>query len=156
VRSVGWPRLRARARLQRPGALRGPLAGNGDLDFNDQAIAYNYEFLLDASRNVVKMKAVINVLAVGASLHNGIYLHLRVPVGGASIADQNGGYVYPMAGETDLVVPIIADSRTLFPSQTGFINTKATLPIVGASPLVYTITFTNGAALEHLAVREGR
>ena len=123
---------------------------NGDLDFNDQTIAYNYEFLLDSSGNVVTMKATINVLAVGAGLHNGAYLHLPLlrastPV---TVVDQGGNSIAPIATETDLVIPLVDDTRSLFATQYPFINTDPSLPVESATPLAFTIAFTNGAPLD--------
>ncbi len=49
---------------------------DGDLDFNDQFVAYSYQFLRDANGNVVTMKADFSVLAAGATYQNGLNLHL--------------------------------------------------------------------------------
>jgi hypothetical protein len=46
---------------------------NGDLDFNDQAIAYSFIEQTDAKGNVTNIRATFNVLAVGSTLHNGLY-----------------------------------------------------------------------------------
>jgi LruC domain-containing protein len=123
---------------------------NGDLDFNDQTVAYNYEFLLDSAGKVVTMKASFNVLAVGAHLHNGLYLHLPLTRAGraVTVVDQDGYSVSPLASETDLVIPVLADTRSLFTGQ-GFVNTEANLPVEAVRPLNLTITFADGAPLVH-------
>jgi LruC domain-containing protein len=123
---------------------------NGDLDFNDQTVAYNYEFLLDSAGKVVTMKASFNVLAVGAHLHNGLYLHLPLTRAGraVTVVDQDGYSVSPLASETDLVIPVLADTRSLFTGQ-GFVNTEANLPVEVVRPLNLTITFADGAPLVH-------
>ena len=124
---------------------------NGDLDFNDQTVAFNYEFLLDSTGKVVTMKASFNVLAAGASLHNGLYLHLPLSRASnpATIIDQDGGAVHALQTESDLVVPIVADTRSLFSQQYAFMNTQPTLAVEAARPLNLTFTFDQGAALVH-------
>ncbi len=127
---------------------------NGDLDFNDQAIAYNFEFLFDTNGNVATLQATFNVLAVGASIHNGAYLHLPLTLAGNPVAvvDQNNNTITPIQTETDLVVPIVNDTRSLFATQTPFINTEASLPVETGTPVMLTFTFANGAALDPSAI----
>lgn len=132
--------------------------GNGDLDFNDNTVAYNYEFLMDdAAANVVKMQITYNVLSLGASIHNGLFLHLPMLPGAASSIEryqgtwdpnsfnyvQSGGPVtiQSKAGETDLVIPIVDDARSLFPGVGGFINTDPALPSHYGNEVALVITF---------------
>ncbi len=131
---------------------------NGDLDFNDQTIGYQYEFLLDdAAANIVKMQVTYNVLSMGASIHNGLYLHLPMVPGAVSSIDryyadwdpnsyqyaQTGGAqsVQSKAGEHDLVIPIVEDTRALYPGVGGFINTEPTLPAHIGREVALVITF---------------
>jgi len=141
--------------------------GNGDLDFNDQTVAYNYEFLMDDSAtNVVKMQVTYNVLSLGASIHNGLFLHLPMLAGAASSIEryqgvydpssfsyvQSGGAVtiQSKAGETDLVIPIVDDARSLFPNVGGFINTEPTLPSHNGNEVALVITFAQPIPLAQL------
>lgn len=123
---------------------------NGDLDFNDQAVAYHYEFLLDTAGKVVTMQATFNLLAAGASIHNGLYLHLPLLRGANPVAvlDAGGNTITPLLTETDLVIPVVDDTRSLFSDQYAYINTEPYTPVESSTPLVFTITFSNGAALD--------
>jgi LruC domain-containing protein len=128
---------------------------NGDLDFNDQTIAYNYQFLLNNQHQVTALQANINVLAVGATLHNGLYLHLpltRSSVAGATftLVDSAGNTraLTPNGRETDLVLELTPDTRDLFARQDPFINTQASAPAQQGTAFHVTIQFAAPTALD--------
>jgi LruC domain-containing protein len=104
---------------------------NGDLDFNDQAVTYSFELAtVSSDHRVIALDATFNVLAVGATFHNGLYLHLPgahiADVDSASFAGSDGSALsaVPVAGESELVFEIVNDTRTLFARQDSFINTS--------------------------------
>jgi LruC domain-containing protein len=106
---------------------------NGDLDFNDQVVTYNYQLQLNASGNATALQATFNILAAGADTANGLYLRLPGVAPGdiasLSLTDstgQTGPGVTPRYFGNELVIPIIADTRSLFAAP-GFINTSAAL-----------------------------
>lgn len=126
---------------------------NGDLDFNDQSIAYNYQFLLDPNQNVTTMQATFNVLSIGATIHNGLYLHLPglpantpVTMTLTNSADSNSQTLHAVTGERDLIIPLVNDTRSLFGNQGGFINTDVSLPSVQGTALFLLVTFTTPIA----------
>lgn len=125
----------------------------GDDDFNDQAIAYNYEIALDSHGDVAAIKATYNFLAAGASIRNGAYLHLPgVASNAASSITRaiNGGAtatLAPIAGESDLVVAIATDTKALFGPGNGFVNTDPTLRTSSAPAVSILITFATPVAL---------
>jgi LruC domain-containing protein len=128
---------------------------NGDLDFNDQSIAYNYQFILDPQQRVTALQANINVLAVGATIHNGLYLHLpltRGAVAGATftLVDSAGNTraLTPVDGETDLVLELVADTRDLFARQDTFINTQANVAAQQGTAFHVTIQFATPTVLD--------
>ena len=128
---------------------------NGDFDFNDQTVAYNYQFLLNNQHQVTALQANINVLAVGATLHNGLYLHLpltRSSVAGATftLVDSAGNTraLTSIGGETDLVLELTADTRNLFARQDPFINTQASVPVQQGTAFHVTIQFAAPTALD--------
>ena len=128
---------------------------NGDLDFNDQVVAWREEIGFDASGNVIALDATFNVLAAGASFHNGVYFHLPgiAPSAASSvtIVDSLGNSsVATQMPDSDLVVEIVNDTRstTLFPlPQFPFINTSTSFPVeTPARSYRVQILFTPGLA----------
>ncbi|MBS2025674.1 MAG: LruC domain-containing protein, partial [Deltaproteobacteria bacterium] len=122
----------------------------GDLDFNDEVTAYNYEFQRDSSGNVVTIKATFSILAAGALNHNDLFLHLPTPrtLGSPTIVDQFGHVIAPIASETELVFPILADTRSAFGAAAGaFVNTDPTAAGTTGINLSFTISFASGVPL---------
>jgi LruC domain-containing protein len=126
---------------------------NGDLDFNDQVIAYNYSEKTNSTGQVTNLQATFNVLAVGSTLHNGLYLHLPIPASEVVSATLNLGQgagpvtVDPVSGESDLVIPLAADTRSLFGNPTGFINTTPGTPTLTAPTITFDLQLASPAAL---------
>jgi len=96
------------------------------------------------------------VLAIGATLHNGLYIHFPLPVGTdvtavETIGDQTTT-LSPLGGnETDLVYELISDTRSLFDSTTAmepFINTEVNVATATAQPITLTLTFSQPVALD--------
>jgi len=105
---------------------------NGDLDYNDQAFSYSYDFALQ--NGVTEIRATFNALAVGAKLDNGLFVHLpgvpRSQV--ASIVNYySDGTSEPATnqGNTDeLTFAAFACTRAnAFGGAGGYINTDASL-----------------------------
>jgi LruC domain-containing protein len=90
---------------------------NGDLDFNDQAISYNYVLGQDAAGKTIELRATFTVLANLAGLHNGLYLHLPVPAtaAGTLVVARDGvaSAQAPREDESDLVVVLADDTHPL-------------------------------------------
>jgi len=124
----------------------------GDADFNDQTVAYNYQFLSNGS-GVLALQLNINVLSIGGSIRNGLWLRLPIPAATpASIVrtDQAGAQVAltRAAGETELVVELIPDTRSLFAFQDQFINTVPTTPARTGKAFQVKITFAAPVSLD--------
>ncbi len=129
----------------------------GDLDFNDQVVAYRFEYVLDDNGNTSEMQVHFAVPAIGASYKNGVYLHLPIPASAAAtitrefgIPDGNGGYnpsgtveTLTALPQTDLAIQVIDDTRKLYPGVGGFINTDPTQPTHVGQEIALTITFTS-------------
>jgi LruC domain-containing protein len=127
----------------------------GDLDFNDQVVAYNYAEITNSSGGVTDLRATFNLLAVGATIHNGLYLHLPLPSTGASSATVDLGQgtgpvsIKPVTGESDLVIPLVDDTRSLFPgSPGGLINTDPSLPSATGSTISLDLQFAAPVTLQ--------
>jgi LruC domain-containing protein len=90
---------------------------NGDLDFNDQVVAYNFAFGQDEAGHTISLLARFRLLANIAGLHNGLYLHLPISAlaGATMVRTQDGisSAQAPVADEHALVIPIVADTSTL-------------------------------------------
>ncbi|MBS2022431.1 MAG: LruC domain-containing protein, partial [Deltaproteobacteria bacterium] len=127
----------------------------GDLDFNDETIAYNEEFGYDSSGQLTRFQLTASVLAVGANLHNGLFLHLPLPADTQVSATETIGGGAPITltpeggAQSELVFKLVADTRTLFPDAgTGFINTVATEPVQSGQQLVLTLTFDTPVSVD--------
>jgi LruC domain-containing protein len=103
---------------------------NGDFDFNDAAIVHDFSYQTDGNSHVLSMRAQFNLVALGADIANGLYLHLP----GLSAADVASMQIYTsdsqtpqnisvVRGESELVLQIAANTRDLFNGQSGFVNT---------------------------------
>lgn len=125
----------------------------GDQDFNDEVIQYDISATPDSSGQFTELRATFNVLAIGSTLHNGLYLHLPTPsssISGATVDLGNGPIkTGSVAGESDLVIPIVADTRSLFPSSSGFINTVSGQSSVQATaPIQLDVQFSSPENLD--------
>ena len=123
----------------------------GDYDFNDQLLTYNYSVELSGAK-ATRMKAVVDFLAAGAVLHNGVFLRLPgiSPSQIASVVRYHTGGAPPellpgngtVSGETqDAVIQVVRDTRTIFGSPSGFINTEPLLPVTPNQAVALVITF---------------
>ncbi len=126
---------------------------NGDLDFNDQVVSYNYVFLLDANNKVVSLQATFNVLAIGGTLRNGLSLQLPVARDAADsiVLTRTGGSattIAPEPAEPGLVVPLIGDTRLLFPATPDtYVNTSPAFATLRGDALSLVIHFAAPQAL---------
>ncbi|MBS2023903.1 MAG: LruC domain-containing protein [Deltaproteobacteria bacterium] len=119
---------------------------NGDLDFNDEVVTYNDQLLVDATGKTTALRATFNVMAIGAYIHNGLYLHLPVPAGAVSsvVRTTSAGQsevLQPLAGEAELVLQIAGDTRDLFARQDEYINTDVRFETQQAPAVSLLITF---------------
>ncbi|BDG05064.1 LruC domain-containing protein [Anaeromyxobacter oryzae] len=110
---------------------------DGDRDFNDVVLAYNYAFALGLDGDVRAIQLNLTVLAAGASLHNAVLLRLpNVPATAAgritkNVSGQGEVSLSPEPGEQDLVIRLVPDITQLFP-VVGFANTvpgSTSLPV---------------------------
>ena len=101
----------------------------GDLDFNDLVLTYNYIFRLDAAGDVTSIRATYNALALGGTFDNGFGLHLPVPRGSVASTTLQVGTGTPVAvspspADAEYTVDLFANLRTLFGGQAGQINSE--------------------------------
>lgn len=126
---------------------------NGDLDFNDQVFGYNYVFVEDYAGNVSALQLTINVLAVGAGVNSGLWLHLPVPADAArsitlNFDDGATQTLTPASGETDLVIKVLGNTRSVFTGGASMINTESTTPSLTGHPINVLIRFATPVALD--------
>jgi LruC domain-containing protein len=107
---------------------------NGDLDFNDAIVTYNYIFRLDGKGRVTSLQLNLNLLAVGASVESDVWL--RLPIRPADVrtvtrttADGTVTALTPEGGEQDAVLRLVENTRSLFSSPRGFVNTEVSAPV---------------------------
>jgi LruC domain-containing protein len=128
---------------------------NGDLDFNDATVSYNFVVLLDASSHVTSVHLTLNALSAGSLRQNGVALRLPVPAGSASSITRSFEQgvvdpVAPVAGESDLVIDLVEDVRSAFGSPPGFVNTDPSAASQPGVPLVVRIYFSSPQDLDLL------
>jgi LruC domain-containing protein len=126
---------------------------DGDLDFNDAALTYNYVLLLDGQGRVTSLQLSLNVLAVGAALSNDVWLRLPVPRGLVASVQRNteDGVSEPLAladDETDAVFRLVANPHSLFPVHPGFANTEPTAEAMRGKPQNFLVRFAVPVALD--------
>lgn len=123
----------------------------GDLDFNDVALTYNYVFRTNAAGGVVAIRATYNVLAVGGALHNG--LGLALPVDRSSVRrvtrTVGGGSAQVLSprGDAQLTVTLSDDLRELFGDQDGPLNSRPGELRIGSDPMVVEVELSTPASL---------
>ena len=127
---------------------------NGDLDFNDQVVAYNYISTVDGNSMTTDLRCTFNVLAIGSSISNGLYLHLPVPasaIGAATLSLGQGTSpitLTPSSSDSDTVFQLASDTRSLFGGATGFINTDPTLQSTPSASIVLDIQLSTPTAID--------
>ncbi len=110
---------------------------NGDRDYNDAVIAYNYIYKFDANGDVIQIRATFNVLALGAEIRSGLGLSLPIPrtaVGGVRLtrwdkhkSEESSINLVP-TNDANLTFTITNDMREFFDWYGGGINTSASEP----------------------------
>ncbi|MEQ9499241.1 MAG: LruC domain-containing protein [Deltaproteobacteria bacterium] len=110
---------------------------NGDLDFNDAVIAYNYIYKFDAAGDVIQIRATFNIQALGAELRSGLGLSLPIPrsaVGGVRLTrwdkhkNEEGSVNLVPTNDTNLTFVISDNMREFFDYYGGGINTSPSEP----------------------------
>jgi LruC domain-containing protein len=126
---------------------------NGDLDFNDQSVAYNFVLVQNAEGKTLALQASLSMLSAGGVLRNGLHLHLPVPASAAQtiLLTRNGqqAAVTPRPGEDDLVITIAEGTRALFAGgEEGVVNVLAVQPAAPATPTSLLIRFAQPVDLD--------
>jgi LruC domain-containing protein len=118
----------------------------GDLDFNDAVVAYNYAYQLDPAGLVQGVTATYDVLALGGDYDNGLGLHLPVPAAAVSQATLTVGAgapqaLSPQASDAEATFVLFPSLRTLFAGQGGPINSLPSLPRQSAPTVRVQVDF---------------
>jgi LruC domain-containing protein len=123
----------------------------GDLDFNDLVLAYNYAFRVDGQGRVARVRVTLEPLAIGGVYTNGLGLHLPVPRGAvASVRRTVAGVSTDLmlaAGDAELTVTVSSNLRELFGGAAGTINSAADKPRQAGQAVVVEVVFTQPVAL---------
>ena len=125
----------------------------GDFDFNDAAVSYNYALTLHANGGVTSLHISLNVLAVGTQLANALALSLPVPFDSAlemQLEFRDGTVVplVPAPGESQLVLHLTGDLRELFPDSPSPINTTESTASLPGVPLSVFVRFASPQAID--------
>jgi LruC domain-containing protein len=124
---------------------------DGDFDFNDTIVGYNYELVYGAPEQLTAIRATFSVLAVGASIHSGLGLHLPIPAAAVSQVHRRigtGGTDVPVVRSTngELVLRVVNDLRASFPADESFVNTRTAEPV--RTPLTITLLIELNQAVQ--------
>lgn len=121
-----------------------------DLDFNDVAVAYHYEYRRDGQGRVTSLRAVFDTLALGGELSNGLGLHLPAPRSALASATRTvGGMTTPLvpsASDAEVTLVLSEDLRELFDGAIGQLNSVTTAPTLTAPALIVEIRFATPVA----------
>ncbi len=128
--------------------------GQTDVDFNDLVVGWNATLQRNSAGDVSRIRMSFDVLAVGASLRNGLGLELPVaPSNVASISRSiEGGPQSSLALRSgpQTTFHVIDDVRALFPAG-GFVNTVPGEPRHASVRVVVDVAFRTPVALSGLA-----
>jgi len=134
----------------------------GDYDFNDMVVDYNYKLVTNASNNVVQMVAKVKLKAIGASYHSGFGIQLPLTPGqiaGVSGYDLQDNQITlnengTEAGQTKATIIAFNDGYNLLPwaggSTNGGVNTTLGDPFVTPQTLEINITLVSPVAMSLL------
>ena len=119
---------------------------NGDLDFNDAVITYNYVFKLDDHGRAIGLRATFNALALGGDHTLGLGLHLPVPRSAARFVTRVVGngeaeWLTPSEQDAELTLRLSPNLRELFGGESGPINSDPSRPVRVGEPIEVDIVF---------------
>lgn len=124
----------------------------GDLDFNDVVLAYNYRYELAPSGAVVRLVATYDVRALGGTTPLG--LGLRLPVAASAVQSVTrtvgGGAattLTPSTQDANATVVVSPDLREVFGNAVGLINSDPNLDRLQGQRIVVTVDFSGSANL---------
>ena len=124
----------------------------GDLDFNDQVLAYNYQLFYEAGGKVSRIVLTLDPLALGAEYKNGLSLRLPTSATALSSVTRTVAGVGQQslsvdARETSMVIRISDDAREFFGHTAGFLNTVDGGTLVDGAQVVVDIRFQTPVGL---------
>lgn len=130
----------------------------GDYDFNDLVVSYNAQQVLNAANNVVDVKMIYKVQAVGGA--NKIGFAVQLPVSSSNVKQVVTVPSYSgtsslvngiEAGQSKLVLPLFDDAHTAIKSSGGsFTNTVINTPYVQPTSYSLSVTFATPVSQSQL------
>lgn len=125
---------------------------DGDFDFNDTVIAYNYELIYGQTENLIAIRATFNVIAIGAGIHSGLALALPIPAASVSQIHRRigeGGVDVPLvrSDNGNLMIRVVNDLRATFAVGEQYINTKIADPVIRPRTISVLIELSQATSL---------
>jgi LruC domain-containing protein len=133
---------------------------NGDYDFNDLALGYRYQYITNASNQMVELKGTIVIRAIGATFRNGFAIQLD-NLAATKVASVTGtktqaapwlsvGTNGTENGQTNANIIVIDNASRIIPPPTAgtLINTDPSLAATPTDTTNFTITFNAGEVVE--------
>ena len=131
----------------------------GDYDFNDLVIDYNYNVITNGNNKVVEIEGDYIVKATGAGYLNGFAVEF--PVNQSTVTSVSGqqllGDVFTLegngteSGQTNAVIALFDDAHTLF-NEYGFVNTDISLSYIDPVNITMQIAFDGSFEISSLGV----
>lgn len=124
----------------------------GDLDFNDLVLSYNYRFELAPGGGTSRIVATYDVRALGGSTRLGLGLHLPAAAGTVSrvtrsVAGGPATDIALQAGDAEATFVVSSDLRELFGGANGPINSDPALNHQVGQRVVVVVEFATPTAV---------
>jgi LruC domain-containing protein len=117
----------------------------GDYDFNDVVLDYQFEYAKNASNTVVDMIIRTKLQAVGGEVKSGFLMELNLPSSAISMVEHGQDITQSYitlnpngteASQSKAVIPIFQDAKELMPAPTGYSVTN----VIEGQPYVEPVT----------------
>jgi LruC domain-containing protein len=124
--------------------------GHTDVDFNDVALRVHYRLERNASGAVVQLVAVIDPVALGGDLSNGLGLQLPTSRTGVTVRRRVGGGAWQAVGlesDSNATMVLSGNLRELYSNASGRINSRANEARQSGQRLEVEVSFATPASL---------
>jgi hypothetical protein len=128
--------------------------GTTDLDYNDVAVRAHYRLERNAAGNVVQLVAVLDPVALGGDLSNGLGLQLPAARAGVTVRRRVGGGAWQavtLEADANATMVLSSNLRELFANASGRINARANEARLSGQRLEVEVTFATPAAISQAA-----
>jgi LruC domain-containing protein len=122
-----------------------------DLDFNDVALRVHYRLELNAAGNVVQLHGVVDPVAIGGDLSNGLGLALPSARDNVTVRRRVGGGTWQtltLESDASATALLSQNLRELYQGASGRINSPANQARLDGQRLEIEVSFTSPAPID--------